>query len=306
MGYEQMMAVTAPRIAGAEAVAALTARMKLDATGEVGDPEVRHALDRVVAAMTVPGLFEDLDETERQSAIGTVTSFIKQALELIENPGRSGGWVYTDPRCCRARVRARAQFLRSSRAWRPPWMASTRLWLARAHASSISARALPPCRSPAAACGRPRRSSASIRGSPRWSSPAGTCLMRVSRTASSSARSPSRTSRTSMSSTWLGCPLPSCRGPCWSPACRLSPGACAQAGGSSSVDMPHPKRRSRRRSPICGRCVAVARLCRTMKRWRSSSGGSEQRAIGAQRLGRADPIRRRSAPLTQVRSGRGR
>jgi SAM-dependent methyltransferase len=97
MGYEQMMAVTAPRIAGAEAVAALAARMKLDALGEVGDPDVRAALDRVVSALTVPGLFDDLDETERQSMIGTVTAFFKQALELIENPGRSGGWVYTDP-----------------------------------------------------------------------------------------------------------------------------------------------------------------------------------------------------------------
>jgi hypothetical protein len=97
MGYEQMMAVTAPRIAGAEAVAALAARMKLDALGEVGDPDVRAALDRVVSALTVPGLFDDLDETERQSMIGTVTAFFMQALELIENPGRSGGWVYTDP-----------------------------------------------------------------------------------------------------------------------------------------------------------------------------------------------------------------
>jgi hypothetical protein len=60
MGYDQMMAVTAPRIAGAEAVAALAARMKLDALGEVGDPDVRAALDRVVSAQTVPGLFDDL------------------------------------------------------------------------------------------------------------------------------------------------------------------------------------------------------------------------------------------------------
>jgi SAM-dependent methyltransferase len=97
MAYEQMMAVTAPLIAGAEAVAALAARMKLDELGEVGDPDVRAALDRVVSAMTVPGLFDGLDETERRSMIGLVTSFLKQALELIENPGRSGGWVYTDP-----------------------------------------------------------------------------------------------------------------------------------------------------------------------------------------------------------------
>lgn len=97
MAYEQMMAVTAPLIASAEAVAALAARMKLDELGEVGDPDVRAALDRVVSALTVPGLFDGLDETERRSMIGLVTSFLKQALELIENPGRSGGWVYTDP-----------------------------------------------------------------------------------------------------------------------------------------------------------------------------------------------------------------
>lgn len=97
MAYEQMMGVTAPLIAGAEAVAALAATMKLDALGEAGDPDVRATLDRVVSALTVPGLFDGLDETERQSTIGTVTSFLKQALELIENPGRPGGWVYTDP-----------------------------------------------------------------------------------------------------------------------------------------------------------------------------------------------------------------
>ena len=97
MAYEQMMAVTAPLIASAEAVAALAARMKLDELGEAGDPDVRAALDRVVSALTVPGLFDGLDETERRSLTGLVTSFLKQALELIENPGRSGGWVYTDP-----------------------------------------------------------------------------------------------------------------------------------------------------------------------------------------------------------------
>ena len=97
MAYEQMMAVTAPLIAGAEAAAALAARMKLDALGEAGDPDVRPVLDRVVAALTVPGLFDDLDESKRQATVGTVTSFLKQALELIENPGRAPGWVYTDP-----------------------------------------------------------------------------------------------------------------------------------------------------------------------------------------------------------------
>lgn len=97
MAYDQVMAVTAPLITGGEAAAALAAVMKLDAAAEAGDPTVRAALDRVVAALAGPGAFDDLDETERQSMVGTVTAFLKQALELVENPGRAGGWVYTDP-----------------------------------------------------------------------------------------------------------------------------------------------------------------------------------------------------------------
>jgi hypothetical protein len=70
VGHEQIMAVTSPLIAGAEAAAALAARMKLDSLGDPGDPDVRAALDRVVSASSVPGLFDDLDETERQSIVG--------------------------------------------------------------------------------------------------------------------------------------------------------------------------------------------------------------------------------------------
>jgi len=97
MSHEQAMAVMFPLMTGAEAAAALAARMKLDALGEGGDPDVRAVLDQVVSALAAPSLFDDLDETERQSIVGTVTAFLKQALELIENPGRPGGWVYTDP-----------------------------------------------------------------------------------------------------------------------------------------------------------------------------------------------------------------
>ena len=97
MGYEQVMKVTAPLIAGAEAAAALAARMQLDALDGAGDPDVRAALDRVVSTLADPSMFADLNETQRQSTVGTVTSFLKQALELIQNPGRAGGWVYTDP-----------------------------------------------------------------------------------------------------------------------------------------------------------------------------------------------------------------
>ena len=77
MSYQQVMEVTAPLIAGAEAAAALAARMRLDALGEAGDPEVRAALDQVVSALADPSMVADIDETQRQSAVGTVTSFLK-------------------------------------------------------------------------------------------------------------------------------------------------------------------------------------------------------------------------------------
>ena len=112
MGYEQVMKVTAPLIAGAEAAAALAARMQLDALDGAGDPDVRAALDRVVSTLADPSIFADLNETQRQSTVGTVTSFLKQALELIENPGRAGGWVYTDPVVLQTQGRALAALLR--------------------------------------------------------------------------------------------------------------------------------------------------------------------------------------------------
>ena len=100
MTYDRLMTVTAPLISGAEAAAALAARTKLDMlgeAGEAGDPAIRAALDDVVSALSDPGVLDDVDDTERRSIVGTVTSFLKQALELLEDPGRPGGWVYTDP-----------------------------------------------------------------------------------------------------------------------------------------------------------------------------------------------------------------
>ncbi len=97
MAYQELIAKVVPLSVSAEAVAALAARLKLDATGETADPAVRAQLDRVVDALLEPGTLDDVDENERQSVIGIITSFLKQALELVENPARTPGWVYTDP-----------------------------------------------------------------------------------------------------------------------------------------------------------------------------------------------------------------
>ncbi|MCA1833449.1 MAG: methyltransferase domain-containing protein [Actinomycetota bacterium] len=81
----------------AEAVAALIARLELDANGEYGDSEVRAQLDRVIDVLGARKLCADPGELERRTVIGHVTTMLRQAMELIEHPGRAGGWIYTDP-----------------------------------------------------------------------------------------------------------------------------------------------------------------------------------------------------------------
>jgi 2-polyprenyl-3-methyl-5-hydroxy-6-metoxy-1,4-benzoquinol methylase len=92
-----LIALATRLLTEAEAVAALVARLELDADREYGDPEVRAQLDRVVEVIGARDLCADLREGDRTIVIGLVMTMLRQAMELIEHPGRTGGWVYTDP-----------------------------------------------------------------------------------------------------------------------------------------------------------------------------------------------------------------
>src|SRR2546425_865762 len=95
--FNELVAIATRLLTQAEAVAALVARLELDAGNEYGDPEVRAQLDRVVDVLGAREAGADLDERERSIVIGHVITMLHQALELVETPGRAGGWVYTDP-----------------------------------------------------------------------------------------------------------------------------------------------------------------------------------------------------------------
>jgi precorrin-6B methylase 2 len=97
MSKQELMDVVMPLTSAAETAAALAAKLRLDEGGVEADPAVAEALARTAALTAPPEALQDLDATSRDVVIGTVTSFLKQALELIENPARAGGWVYTDP-----------------------------------------------------------------------------------------------------------------------------------------------------------------------------------------------------------------
>jgi predicted O-methyltransferase YrrM len=95
--FNELLALTARLLTQAESLAALVARLKLDAAGERGDPEVTAQLDRVMDVIGAAELSANLDERERTAVIGHATTMLRQAMELIEDPLRPGGWFYTDP-----------------------------------------------------------------------------------------------------------------------------------------------------------------------------------------------------------------
>lgn len=93
----ELLALTTQLITQAESLAALVARLKLDATGEPGDPEVTTQLDRVLDVIGARDLCANLDERGRTTVIGHATTMLRQAMDLIDDPLRPGGWFYTDP-----------------------------------------------------------------------------------------------------------------------------------------------------------------------------------------------------------------
>ena len=95
--FNELQALTMRLLTQAESLAALVARLKLHTSGEPGDPEVTAALDRVVDLIGAADLCADLDERERATVIGHATTMLRQAMELIDDPVRPGGWYYTDP-----------------------------------------------------------------------------------------------------------------------------------------------------------------------------------------------------------------
>jgi precorrin-6B methylase 2 len=95
--FNELMALTTQLLTQAESLAVLVARLKLDAAGEPGDPEVTAQLDRVLDVVGASDLCANVDERERATVIGHATTWLRQAMELIDDPLRPGGWFYTDP-----------------------------------------------------------------------------------------------------------------------------------------------------------------------------------------------------------------
>lgn len=95
--FNDLLALSTRLLTQAEALAAMVARLKLDASGDPGDPAVTAQLGHVVDVIGAADLCAGLDDRERATVIGFATTMLRQAMDLVDDPVRPGGWFYTDP-----------------------------------------------------------------------------------------------------------------------------------------------------------------------------------------------------------------
>src|SRR5215469_3338178 len=79
-----------------EALAALGAELRLRREERSGDSRVRSLLQEIVRRIE-PGLLDDLDSNQELAALALIQACFRQAIDLLENPGRAPGWNYEDP-----------------------------------------------------------------------------------------------------------------------------------------------------------------------------------------------------------------
>jgi SAM-dependent methyltransferase len=97
MPFQELMGLSSALLTSAQTLAAVAARLRLDELEIDGDPDVRAHLDRVLDALGVREDVESLPPGQRSVLLAFTRSYLAQALDLVEDPGRRGAWGYDDP-----------------------------------------------------------------------------------------------------------------------------------------------------------------------------------------------------------------
>src|SRR5215468_2246643 len=79
----------------AGALAAIGAALRLRRDGVAAPADVQRRLDEVLAALDIPPL-DALDAAQASRVSEIVSSVLRHALELLDNPVRPAGWNHTD------------------------------------------------------------------------------------------------------------------------------------------------------------------------------------------------------------------
>ncbi|MFP6708435.1 MAG: hypothetical protein VCE75_20870 [Alphaproteobacteria bacterium] len=79
-----------------EELAALGAALNLAAGQQKADAAISHRIHNVVATLD-GGLLDGISKDDANILFSLIRSFFRQALDLIENPGREAEWSFDDP-----------------------------------------------------------------------------------------------------------------------------------------------------------------------------------------------------------------
>lgn len=108
MAMEAAMGLTNRLLAQAQALAAVTAYLRLQADGQPGDPALRPWLERVVDLLGARNDLDGLSDRERGVVVAFARSYLRQAMDLADEPARPNAWSHTDPTILQAQGRASA------------------------------------------------------------------------------------------------------------------------------------------------------------------------------------------------------
>lgn len=108
MAMEEAMALTNRLLSQAQALGAVTAYLRLAEAGHDVNPALQARLERIVDLLNAREALDALTEQERSVVTSFARSYLHQALELMEDPGRPNAWSHSDPAILQAQGSASA------------------------------------------------------------------------------------------------------------------------------------------------------------------------------------------------------
>lgn len=93
MSFESLMAISQRLSVSVDALAALGAELRWRQEGLEGDARVRALLHEVVNAVDLY-LLDGIDPDREACVLALIQTIFRQAVDLLENPGRVPAWTY--------------------------------------------------------------------------------------------------------------------------------------------------------------------------------------------------------------------